>query len=144
MKADFYKAIKDTLASIGKVSIWNAGLLNDSDRLGKFPLLFLEFTGINYQTTGKNTQECNGAAVTLHILYNTIDSEDAGIFDTSQQVYAAMQRAGFNRTGERPDYSGGEVIDWIMTFESPRWIDEDAVEEKINTKKPPLSPFNLL
>lgn len=141
MKKELYTEIKTTLMTvvgIHSVKIWNNEIMKGLDTIGRFPLVFLEFAGLDYQTASGKTQECNAAKITVHILYKTIDGEDTGVFDMSQAVFTAMQGVGYDRTNERPIYSGGEVIDWQINFDCPRFEDDGAVVDYTAYRKPPI------
>lgn len=141
MKAEFYTTIKELLLDIPgitSVSIWQNNLINDTDRMNRFPLIFVEFNEMNYNTMTGNIQECNGVQITIHVLFKALDAEDTGVFQISQDVFAQLQRANFRRISERPIYSGEEIIDWQIVFDSPRFTDEDAVSQTIKKPKPPI------
>lgn len=142
MKKELFTQTRDLLLAISgidTVKIWNNDILNGADTLGRFPLIFLQFTGLNYATMNGNVQECNGAIIVVHLLYSTIDDQDTGVFDFSQEIFTALQLAGFRRIGESADYTGGEVIDWQITFEAPRFEDEAAKIALQTIIKPSIS-----
>ena len=128
-----------TVPEVKSVRLWRNNALTDEDTLERFPIVYLQYTNVNYESTAGKTQECNGALVTVHIIYKTLEPEDTGVMDISQAVYVAMHNAGFERKNEVPYYTGGELIDWQITFEAPRWIDEDAKGVKIRIPKPPVN-----
>jgi len=129
MKKEIYTEIKKALLAvegIHSVKLWNNKIMDGIDTIDRFPLHFLEFAGLDYTAITGRVQECNNPRLVVHILYQTIDDEDEGVFDYSQAVFSALQNQGFERTGEVPIYSGGEVIDWQITFSAPRFEDYDA------------------
>lgn len=141
MKSEFYTTVKNILLTvkiINAVKIWNESILDKLDSLGEFPLVFMQFSNISYETTIGNLQECNRCTIVVHILYKTLDSQDPGVFDVSQGVYYAMQKSGFKRIQENPLYTGTEIIDWQITFEAPRWTDDATKEVMTKYLKPPL------
>lgn len=141
MKASFYTRTKEILLSVPEitsVSMWQNNLINDTDRMNRFPLIFIQLQQISYNNMTHKVQECQGAQIVIHILFKALDAEDTGVFDVSQQIFIAMHRAGFRRLSEQPIYSGAEVIDWQITFEAPRFTDEDATIEKITTPAKPI------
>lgn len=141
MKKEYYlqiKALLEGIREVGPVSMWQNNLINDTDRLQRYPMLFIQFTSVPYLTNAGNQQESNASTFTVHILHKAIDTEDTQIFDISQAVFVALQRAGFRRLQEQSNYFGTEIIDWQITFEAPRFTDDDAVVSKITKAKPPV------
>jgi hypothetical protein len=88
--------------------------------------VLLSSRGLTTNLSAARFQECNGAKITVHVLYKTLDGEDIGVFDLSQAIFTAMQGYGFSRTSEAPIYSGGEIIDWQIHFDAPRFEDDGA------------------
>lgn len=141
MIKEIYEKTRDTITAgttIKAVKLWRAGMATEMDLLDKFPMVFLEFSNINYETMTGKVQECKGAQLVLHVLWKALTAEDTELFDISQDIYKAMQQAGFQRVSERPDYSTGEVVDWQIVFETPRIVDSDAVETMTKVSPPIL------
>lgn len=140
MKAEFYTQTRDlilTVPEIESVSLWYDNLVNDTDRMNRFPMIFIQMQRIQYNNMTANVQECPGAQIVVHVLFKAIDPEDTGVFDVSQAIYATLHRAGYRRISEQPIYIGGEIIDWQIAFEAPRFTDHDAKPSTRTTPKPP-------
>lgn len=146
MIKEIFNHIKDALmleTSIADVKLWRKGVLESIDEISNFPLVYLEFTSIQYKNNTNKTQECNDGQFAAHILFKNIDDEDLSILDTSQEVYVALQQAGYTRISEGAEDTGGEVVDWKITFEMPRFIDEDAKKLKRPDQTIPKPPPHI-
>lgn len=141
MIKEIYEETRDAIVNgtrVKSVKIWRAGMTEDMDLLSQFPMIFLEFGNVTYETMTGKLQECRGAQITLHIIWKALTAEDTELFDISQEVYVAMQRAGFQRVSEKPDYSTAELVDWAVTFETPRIVDDSAKDTMIKVSIPTL------
>ena len=125
-------------SQINAVKLWNNNLINNQDLIKRFPIAFLEIKNITFETIALNAQECNEGSITVHIIYKTLDDEDLNIFDVSQDVFSTLQKKGYNRKTERADYEGGEIIDWQIDFEIPRFKDEASIKDYTLIDKPPI------
>lgn len=138
MNKELFTTAADLIKSSGTINsvrLWNAEIWEKTDILDRFPIVFLEFSNLNYNTLTGKVQECNNAQMTVHILYKTLHAEDTNIMDLAQEIFVLLQRGGYARITENPEYSNQEVIDWQITFDCPRFEDHDAAKNKINVKK---------
>lgn len=129
MKPEFYTTIKGIIleaANIYSVGMWTNKMIDSVDQIRRFPIVLIEFTELAYNTMLNNTQECTNPVINVHVLSDTIDLEAKSVFKASQNIFIAMQREGFKRIRERSNYRGDELVEWIITFDCPRFTDEDA------------------
>ena len=141
MVKEFYTTIRDAIKAIPEitsVSLWQNNLINSTDRLNRFPLVYIEMQPVEYGQMSNYVDECEGARVVVHIIHKTIDPEDLKVFSISQKIYVALRALNYRRITELPSYPGGELVEWQITFEAPRFTDSAAVPAKTTQVKPPI------
>jgi hypothetical protein len=145
MKPDFYRTIKETLKKapgIHSVGLWTNKMVDQVDTIRRFPVALVEFTDMAYNSITAQRQECLDPHFVVHILNDSIDLEASSIFEVSQAVFAAMHNEGFRRVRERSVYRGDEIVEWQITFDAPRFEDNDAVTPK-TVIAPPEPEFDI-
>ncbi len=140
MKPDLYNEIKSVLIDhtpVKRVWLWANGILEKEDILGQYPLAFIEFKNLSYQSMLNNQQECNHPQFVLHLVWDVLLTDDSLIFEVSQSVFVALQQRQYDRNFENVVPEVGTLVDWQITFETPRFTDDDAVIVKPKRKALP-------
>lgn len=138
MKIDLYAAVKALIkgnTAISEVILYRQP---DSDVMLKNPFVMLEFNDIRYENMSNKRQEAEASFV-VHLICDTINSEDeVASLEHTQDIYVILARAGYIRTAESVKPFDVNVIDYQITFEAPRYEDDDAVTRYISYPKPPI------
>ena len=102
-----------------KVLIWNNQLSTlDEQKAVKYPLLYIEYTNVDYTTQTQQNQLAE-VSFNVHIIDTKLDAEtNLGIFETSNKLYQSLQgQKHIKRVAEFPDHSHNNIIHWIVEFE---------------------------
>lgn len=130
MKVELYNEIKSVLLDIPKIKrvwLWANGILEKEDILGQYPLAFIEFKPLTYGSMLRNQQEVNHCEFVLHLVWDVMVSDDSEMFEVSQEVFVKFQRMMYDRNSEHIMPEAGTLVDWQITFETPRFTDDDAM-----------------
>ena len=146
MRREVYTEIKRILEDTfgpRTVKLWQVAQ-SDTDALGKYPQLYVQFTATPYTTGTKKIQECKQGRFTLHMIWDSINPDDLQILDHSQTAYKALAAAGYERTDEQVQAYGpeGEVTDWQIFFNIPPFLDADAQPGTIRIPAPTLEAID--
>lgn len=137
MKKEILNKVKEVLNGVGIETVM-LYRIPSVDMIAKSPFAMIEFPELGYQDNSGLRQEVTPRFI-VHLLFDTIESEDDdAILDTTQDVFVAMSRTDFKRVGENSKIFDESTIDWQITFDAPRYVDDDAVIRYITKPKPPI------
>jgi hypothetical protein len=146
MTKDVYTFLKDMIPreipDIKDVKLWNNQTERGLDWTSITPCVFVEFKPLEYSQTGAGGQIPSDMRILLHLVIWKFLEDDLRAFDLSQLLYVAMKDNGFNRLSEIPDVSYTDLIDFVVEFTVPGYIDK-AADELRNFESITKPPINM-
>lgn len=120
---DVKKRIKDEVKDVKHVLLFNNQFDRDNiEEAFTYPCVFIEFVQLIHTGVVQNQQKSD-IQIRLHIGYESLETEDLGIFDLVQNIHIAVQGfsgaffSGLQRIEERQDLDHDNINIWQVDYE---------------------------
>lgn len=126
------KAFKDDVKTFG---LFNDQFMNEEEEDPfLYSAVFLQYENIDYGATTAGSQQ-GDILLTLHVGYESLDSEDLGIFDLLDKLFLMMTdlNIGMERIREVQDINFDAVQVWTQSYKVTQIDDTASIPQRRKT-----------